>query len=227
MNGIIKSGMLGERSGVRPLGATAAVVLTPYDEELNRLRQRIAFLETELRQRDTTIDRLNGDVKRASEDGVEHGRAAGLAEAKDLQLERLQLLEEGLAKAQAGLSENLSSLEGLACVLARECLDIMLGRSEDRASVLEAIIGAQVAKVGKAMLLRIDVSSEDFPDESLIDAIGKRMGLPDAILTARDDLDSGACQMVLRLGQMEIGIDRQWGTLREILDDMSVSGDAV
>jgi len=226
MNGIIKSGMLGDRSSIRPLSAAAATVaLSPFDEEFNRLRQRITFLEDEIRQRDSSIERLNADVKRASEEGAEQGRVAGLAEAKDLQLERLQLLEENLRKAGAGLTEKLLSLERLSCILALECLDIMLGRSEDRASVLEAIIGTQVANVGKAMLLRIDVSPEDFPDRAAIAEIGRRIGLSDAILTTNDDLKSGACVMVLRLGQIEIGVDRQWGTLREILDDMAMPGD--
>lgn len=224
MSGIIKSGNLADLSVVRPVAVPAAISAASIrqEEERERSHKRIAALEEDLHKRDASITALRADVERAFEEGKTQGHAAGLAEAQDRQAERLSLLDNAVRQALEKMSTDLSSLERLAAVLARECLDKILGSPDDHAELLGQIISKQIAKIDKVMLLGIEVSQQDFPDDEALAALGKRIGLSAVALTARDDMASGGCVMQLRLGRMNIGIDRQWGALREVLDEMAL-----
>jgi len=230
MNSIIKSGNLDDLSTVRPLAALAASgaasVLSHQEQELIALRQRIAALERDLRERDAATENLRADVARAYETGKIEGREAGLSEAEDKQTERLSLLKNAIKDAQGELSKNMSSLERLSALLARECLDIILGDAEARAGIVQSIVSTQIAKLDKAMVLGIDLSSEDFPDANALKELADTAGVPRAILMTRTELSSGACIINLRLGQMDAGIDRQWGVLREVLGDIAAPAEA-
>lgn len=218
MNRIIKSGDLGDL--VRPL----AHVPPPSrrDEELHALRQRIASLESDIRQRDAAIEGLKADVKRAFEEGNAQGYRNGLSDAEDRQSERLSLLERGVTKACAELAENMASLERLSALLAHECLDIILGEAADRAEIVRRIIASQIARLDRAMLLAVEVSRQDFPDDDALGSVAAHTGLPLAILSADSEAPSGACSMQLRLGRIDVGIDQQWGVLRDLLDEISL-----
>ncbi len=224
MSGIIKSENANGLTQVRPLAALTAA-MTKQDEERERLRRRIAALEADLNQRDKTIENLHGDVIRAREEGMEDGRKAGLAEAQDLQAERLVLLETAMNRAQSELAASLQSLERLAPLLAQECLEIVLGDADDRAGLLSRIVRAQMGKIDKAALLGIELSRQDFPDEDALAAFASRSGLAAVALTA-SDMPGGGCVMTLRLGRMDVGIHQQWGVLRDLLGEMAMPGDA-
>lgn len=224
MSGIIKSGNLADLSAVRSIAVPSPVSAASMklEEERERARKRIAALEEDLRKRDASIVALRADVDRAFEEGKAQGHNAGLAEAQDRQTERLSLLDDALHQANAELSKGLSSLDRLAALLARECLDKILGSSADHAELLGRIISTQIAKIDKAMLLGIEVSRQDFSDDEMLAVLRKPSGLPSIALTARDDLPSGGCVMQLRLGRMNIGIDQQWSALREVLGEMAL-----
>jgi hypothetical protein len=196
----------------------------PYEEEVNRFRQQIAGLEGQLRERDSEIKRLQGDIHRAFEEGVERGCEQGRGEAEDRQAERLALLEMALGRADIQIRETLSAVGRLAPVLASDCLDILFGEAGSRAGLIEELIRHQVAMIDKTLSLRVELSSADFSSEESLDALAHRLALPVTAFDIRDDFVSGKCAMVLRLGRMEIGIDQQWGSLRDLLTEMALPG---
>jgi flagellar biosynthesis/type III secretory pathway protein FliH len=223
MSGIIKSGNLAGLGAVRPLGSLSpdAVILSKRDGEHDRLRRRIAALEKDVREQGATIADLHDEVERALETGRAEGREAGLAEAQDMQTERLALLETAMCDAQAALAGGLSSLDRLSALLARECVDIILGHADDRAEFVRRIVETQVEKIDKAMLIGIALSRQDFPDDEALAALTARTGLSGVRVTASSDMGSGGCVMSLRLGSVDVGIDRQWSVLREVLGEMA------
>lgn len=214
MSALIKSG----RVVVRPLGAAAVKPpLSPLEEERNRLVQRVAALEGELRQRDETIAKVNEELPQALEKAAADAHAAGLAAAETREKERTLLLQAGLRQAQAELKESLSSLDRLAALLARECLDVILGDARHRASSVRKIITSQLSKIEKASLLSAELSKSDFPDEQTLAALADELRLKPGALVAGEAVPPGGCRMVLRLGAVEVGLDRQWTSLKAVL----------
>ena len=227
MSGLIKSGQVLELASVRPLSAvhTITPVVTKSDEERERLRHRVATLEGEMVAQNATIDALKADVVRAFDAGKRKGREEGLAEAKDRADERLALLRQALQNATATLAERLAGLERLAPLLALECLDKILGDSAQRRALVAMIIQAQLKLIDRAMLLRIEVSRSDFPQTDLLARL-QSDGLAAVEVKADPALPSGSCVLTLRLGRMEVGLNQQWGVLRDLLRDMAADGEA-
>ncbi len=225
MSGIIKSGSHAELASVRALGTPPPVSVVPMprkDEERERLRRTVAALESDLRRRDAVIDGLRKDVERAFEGGKAQGREAGLAEARDLQAERLAALEATLREVRTDISAGLGALDRLAALLARDCVEMILGGAEDRAELIARIVGTQVERIDKAMLLGIEVARADFPDDTALAALAERLAPLSVALAADPELPQGGCVMILRLGRMSVGIDQQWGALDALLGRMAL-----
>jgi flagellar biosynthesis/type III secretory pathway protein FliH len=227
MSGIIKLGdHAADHARVRPFGLDAlAPPLSRLEEERDRLRLQIGILESELRQKDSALTGSRAEVERAFVRGNAEGHAAGLSEAQDLQTERVAVLESTALQAQKHLTESLVSLERLAALLARETLDIVLGDPLHRADAVSKIVGAQTSKFEKSALLNITLSHADFPDKKSLSDLAKRIDVPAVRLGTNDELASGACMMTLRLGSLDVGIDQQWGVLRDLLGEIAESED--
>lgn len=222
MSGIIKAMDPTGHAAVRPLTKVMPPpIVSPQDEERERLRGRVAQLEAELRQRDVVIAGLRSEVDLALERGKTEGRAAGLQAADDRQAERLAILETGVRHARVHLDESLASLERLAAALAGECLETVLGDRKYRSQTVRKILAAQCAKIEKSALLAVELSSADFSDTEALADIERDIAPSQAALSARAEIPSGGCRMVLRLGQMDVGLDQQWGTLRDLLAEIA------
>lgn len=224
MTDIIKANNLADISAVRPVaGNFSAVPIVPLckrDEERERLDKRIAVLEENARQKDAVIAALRDDVARAFEDGRMKGYKAGIDEAGDMQAARLSLLEENAGHAQAKLSDAIASLSRLSALLARDCVDAILGNGEDRVEIINRIIKTQIAKIEETTLLTVELSRQDFPDDESLMALAARMDVPAVVFSARPGMASGDCLMTLRLGSMEVGINQQWNCLRGVLNEI-------
>lgn len=226
VNGIIKSTNSSGLSTVRPMAepalATPVIPLGKHNEERDALLCRLAQMEQELRQREAEAQDLRTAAVAAREQGAEQGYEAGLIAAQDRQAERLSLLEKSIMRAQANLTESLTSLSRLSALLAQDCVEIILGNAGDRAGFVERIIDTQVARIDRAMLIAIHLSRMDFPDDADLAALTARLGLASVIVTAGPDLPSGACLMTLRLGRLSVGINQQWPVLKNLLDEMAL-----
>lgn len=229
MSGIIKSANMEPATVLSltgQLSSAPVVAIATYDKERNDLLQRIAKLEQKLLMQDSEIGELRVNVIHAREEGVEQGYESGLAAAHDRQSERLALLEEAIQRAQSDLVKSLSALSRLSALLARDCVEIILGNAADRIDFIGRIIESQVARVDRAMLIDVRVSRLDFPDEGEVAGLIRRTGLATFNVLAADDMPSGSCTIALRLGSISVGIDQQWSVLRNLLGEMALPENA-
>jgi flagellar biosynthesis/type III secretory pathway protein FliH len=225
MSAVIKSGDASAHSLVRPVlfaHAGPQKVRSEEDEERERVQRRLAALESEIRQRDSEIAGLRGEIDAAYARGKSQGHMEGLAAAERRESERLALLENASRHASAIFESTLESLERLATLLARDVLEMILGDSDHRRDAVAKIMRAEVAKIEKSALVEIAVSAEDFPDKRALSAALKRTGIPPGVAVVALDLPGGSCEMKLRLGRQDVGINQQWGVLRERLTELSL-----
>jgi len=194
---------------------------TPFDDpatlEIARLRQ-------ELVSRDDTIAQLREDVDEAYRRGLKEGFARGEAHVQVKEQERLDLLGEASAQAQADLKLSLASTERIAALLTHQCLEKLFGEAASYGEMVHALVRAQLDRLERQLVLSVTVSKADFPDEGALGALAASSGLGSMILSAQEDMPSGGCVMQLRLGQLDIGLDQQWGNLRDLLHDIAEKG---
>lgn len=221
MTRVIKSTSLSEVSqDVRAFGAPAYQAPPSATElELATLKARVARLEQSVVERDQYIAELEPKIAGRFEEGLAQGRAEGLRMAQTQESERLELLRDHMRTAASDLSANLNATERLAALLARECLDRLFGDGEQRTHVVIDLIRHQMAEIETGTVLSIEVSTSDFPDDAALSAL--RTDAFERVQLIRRDLPIGACRMRLKLGEIEIGLDQQWGTLRQLLSDMA------
>lgn len=225
MGAVIKSGSLNDLSSVRPFTIPShapAIAVVKQDEERERLQRRLMALEAELKERDAAITALRADVECALVEGKAEGMAVGRAEVEDRQAARLTLLLGSIEQCQAELSNRLESLERLSFLVTQECLDKILGDRDTSAGLVRQIIEHQIGKVDRAMLMSIEVSQEDFPDTTILEEVVRKAGARSITVSATTEIPSGGCRMRLQLGNVEVGIDQQWGVLRELLAELAL-----
>lgn len=187
----------------------------PQTREEIALRARIARLEEEVAERERLIASLRDQAESAYADGHTAGRATGAREANDDVEARFALLDRAIGEATAGFGQTLASLEGLAALLARECLERMFGETSG-AEVVLALLRKQVATLERAAIVHIEVAEIDFPNAGACARLAGKLGLQGIEIDARAR-PQGSCTIRLQLGEMEIGLDRQWGALSAAL----------
>lgn len=221
MNAVIKSGAgISARrfSSVRPQAPAqpperpAETALDPRDEEIARLRALLA-------QRDREIARFPERLDEARAEGEAAGREQMAAAITEDRSAALKLLGEAVGGARSQLDSALAELPALAVGVAREVLEAMFDDSDQRLWTLAALIRRHLAEIGEEMVLAVDVSAADFPEPGELEQLASAAGFDPALLTARAELPGGACRIQLRLGVHDVGIDRQWGAFRSLLDD--------
>jgi flagellar biosynthesis/type III secretory pathway protein FliH len=217
VSGLIKSDAAGLDARVRALVFDAAgnAAAPAPDPELVLLRERALDLEAALAERDATAVQLSEAAQAAYEEGEAAGREAGRAEADAGRAETLERLQENAESAVAALEERLEATDRLAALLARTCLDKMFGAAGPRGALVEDLIRHQLDALRQEAVIEIHVSAEDFdcPDAAAAAA-------PACKIIVSEALASGDCTIRLGLGGLEIGLGRQWDTLRAALDGM-------
>lgn len=229
MSSVIKSTSFGDLSLVKPLPASplpgaVSAPPSPEAEEADRLRARVTELERSIRAMETAATALRADIDKSYQRGRDEGYANGLEDAGDKQDERLELLGKGVTQAIKALHGGIEAMERTAVLLARECLDRMFGDAGDRAALVQDLIRRQLEQIDSGSLLRIEVSPVDFPDGTALSALSASAGLDDGMIAAKSQMPAGACTMLLRLGQIDLGLDQQWSALRRTLGEMAGEG---
>ncbi len=189
--------------------------------EVLALRRELENLSHQLDQKAADVERLQADVARAYQDGEAEGREAGRKDADERRSEALAMLETGVGRAVEQFSRELASLERLSALLAREGLAKVLEASGPRTELVLETIRRHVQTLEARSVLRIEVSSKDFADATLLRELAGALGQPALDVCASDRLASGDCLIKLRLGALEIGIDQQWGRLSAALQDLA------
>ena len=194
--------------------------------EPDPLAGEIDRLESLLDARDEIIAKHAAALAAARAEGETVGREAAEAAFEEERAEALERLESGLGEAQAELRQALVQTGDLALLVARQALERLFGDPNARAETVVALIAHQLAQMEREAVLAVEVSRVDFPDTREIASLAERLGLPPGSLKAPLELGAGACRMRLRLGTLELGIDRQWATVRALLDEYLDQPDA-
>lgn len=215
MSVLLKSGSAALRAQVRPFGARPRVREPEPprpDPEAERLRAALAEAQAALAERDDVIAGIPARIAAALAEGEDKGRAA----AERMEAERLDVLDQAAKRALALYAEEIASLERLALLLARTCLDKMLLGDAERVKTVSALLHGQLARLEAGAAVRIQVAAEDFPST---EALAQLAPAPCEIVPS-PALRPGECTVQLRLGALEIGIGQQWGALRATLEEM-------
>ncbi|WP_443751373.1 FliH/SctL family protein [Asticcacaulis solisilvae] len=194
------------------------------DPELLKLRAEHEALKKQLEAQEARFAEVRAEADEAFRKGEAKGRDAGLREAEDQGEKRLARLEAGIAQAQAVFAEALGGLESLAPVLAHEALANILGGADERPHLVAAIVRHQVQALEARAVLHIEVSAADFPDDEALAALERTLGSLGPAVHASVARKSGECRIKLKLGTLDVGLDRQWAELGALLRDMTEGG---
>ena len=218
MSGLIKSGAAGFGARVRPLAFDeVGTTRTPAaDPVLVALRERVLDLEAQLAEHEAAAVELRKAAEEALAEGEAAGREAGRAEADERRAEALALLGETAEGAVAALDARLEATDRLAALLASTCLETLFGAPGPRAELVRDLIRQQLDRLRQETIVEIQVSAEDFASTEEAAAAA-----PACAVSVSDALASGDCTIRLKLGELDIGLGQQWGTLRSALEEMA------
>lgn len=192
---------------------------TPTEEELR-------ILELEGALRDARAEQLVAqrqhatDLERVRESARAEGLAAGRHESETL----LVAVADAARTARASASEALVDTSAMALAMARTALAKVLGDKANWPAMIEDILAQRSAQIDSTLILRVRVSTIDFPDADTLHRIAEANAA--AIdLVADPNSPSGSCLFELRLGEMEVGPAMQGRKLLAFLDDLAARGD--
>ena len=194
-------------------------IVTGKEPDVHPLQREIERLHDALAKHDTAIAGHAEALQSARSAGEAAGREAAQEEWVEDHSAALERLEAGLLAAKNSLGVALEQAQALALLVARAALDNLFGDPGSRNETLAALLARQLDRVGRELVVVVEVSRLDFPDTRELAALGQRIGLAKGQLTSLIDLPSAACRMRLRLGTIDLGIDRQWGAVRALIDE--------
>ncbi len=227
MRSLIKSTETPGTHLVRAIGDKPAspAPQTQTDAALLAARARIEELERAVADLAERREAAQAESERAFERGREAGRAAGKSEAIAQDAERLGRLENALRLARGDFGTALEGMERLSLLIARDCLDVLLGEADYRSELLTHLIRSQITQTDQGSIVEIRVSQTDFPDAAAIERLCATAGGGGRVTIVADrSFASGECNMTLILGQADIGLRQQWGSMRRLLSDMAEEG---
>lgn len=224
MTRVIKAGMAPAGLILAPLRGEA---LPRADTPLNPspphpLELEVERLRAELAARDAAIADHAEALILARAEGEASGREAAELDFTADHAEALERLDDGIAAALADLARELPMAQALALLALREVLARLFGDPGEREALLAGLLSHQLDRIGRELAVVIEVSRLDFPDTRDLDRLAEQTGLGADRLKALIDLPQGACRMRLRLGTIDLGIDRQWGAVRALLDEFTL-----
>ncbi|MFA7603944.1 MAG: hypothetical protein WCY29_13120 [Novosphingobium sp.] len=228
MRRVIKAGVPANGLSVSPLehclGATPddrgreGPLPDPLLAENERLQNLIG-------QKEAEIAGLHKAVLAARKEGEDSGRLAMECELEESRERALELLRNGIGKALEALSDLGERAELLALLLARTAIEKLFGEESARQSIVADLIRHQVRQIDKRSILGVEVSRLDFPDTNEVAGLAAGLNIDPKAVAVSDDLGAGGCRMKLRLGMLDIGLDQQWGALRDLFDVVGGAGE--
>ncbi|MBN3821312.1 hypothetical protein G3N57_34475 [Paraburkholderia sp. Se-20369] len=159
---------------------------------------------------------LEDEREAAYRRGVDDGGRAAEASAKRDDDARVDALSRGVQDARASLQTRFASLESLALDIAQIALERILGATEHYPALVAQTIRHHVAQMETSVVLTVDVSRADFPDDNALQPI--TAAAPESIVNAHPHLPAGACRFGLAPGRAELDLSRQCDRLMAVLD---------
>lgn len=221
MSRIIKAGIGPAHAQIRQITRPISLASpSAEDDALERLGAKIGALRDDLDARDHRIVELEAEIERVAVEEFCKGEVAGREAAEDKQAERLACLAKAVEAAQQDVAAELKKAESTAVLVARACLDRMLGDKAHWTALVNDLVRHQITQVSRDTLLKIEVAAEDFADDESLESLGDPV--------VRSNLPPGSCKMILRLGEVDAGLTQQWGTLERHLRQLAgLGGDDV
>ena len=225
MTRVIKAGMAPAGLILAPLSgsdrlrepvAPEPVPANPLLREIEQLRAALAEREAEIAGHAVALAAARAEGEAAGREAAELDFAADHAAA-------LERLEDGIAAAQAELAKAMPMAEALALLALREALDKLFGDPARYHDLIAGLLNRQLDRIGRELTIAVEVSRLDFPDTRDLASLAEATGLGTERLKAQIDLPQGACRMKLRLGTLDLGIDRQWSAVRALLDEFALA----
>ncbi|EDT38685.1 hypothetical protein [Burkholderia ambifaria] len=190
--------------------------IAPSAAPLDRHAAEIEALTVRLAEFDAKCAALEDEREAAYRRGVDDGRRAADASAKRDDDARVAALSRGVQHAQASLQTRFASLESLALDIAQAALERMLGATEHYPALVAQTIRHHVAQMEASVVLTIDVSRADFPDDHALRPISA--AAPESVVNAHPHLPAGACRFGLAPGRAELDLPRQCDRLMAVLN---------
>jgi flagellar biosynthesis/type III secretory pathway protein FliH len=163
-------------------------------------------------------------VEAAYAKGEVDGRAAAEDAFEDDRTAAFDALTEGISSARDDLRRAFEGFEALAILVAIEAIDKLTCNPEHYRAMLVDAITAQVHNIRDTGILSVTVSRCDFPDTREIAALEHSLGSASETLRVSDDLGQGECRINLELGEIELGLGRQWDVLKAMLAKLATDG---
>lgn len=230
MSTLIKSSDMAHGFVIQRLGSEIPMLVTPQkalqaDLE-NPLEVENKRLITLLEEHNAVIVTHKSALTKAFSEGEEAGRTAMEAEIEDDRAAALALLGEGIDAAKNELGHALENAESIALMVAQMALDKMFGTAEERKAAITDLIRHQFRQIGNDSFVSLEVSRTDFPNTREVAELSAALSIAPDTVRVSDELNAGDCRMRMQLGSLAIGLNRQWGAIRTLLEDMAVVGES-
>jgi flagellar biosynthesis/type III secretory pathway protein FliH len=186
----------------------------PRDEELERLQDLVETLQAD------AADHREG-LSFARAEGELAGREAASNEFNETREKQLDQLQISYESACVTFSDFLARSEALAVLLAKEALEKIVGPSEKRDQLVVDAIRQQLLQLSDHAHLIVEVARLDFPDTLEVERLAESIGLDNTRIIVLDRYNSGDCYIKLRLGTIDLGIDRQWGEINSLFAEQT------
>jgi flagellar biosynthesis/type III secretory pathway protein FliH len=182
-------------------------------------------LLTLIEQREAEIIAHAQALAKSFAEGEESGRLAMEAEIDDDRAASLMLLGDGIDAAKTELGHALENAESIALMVAQMALEKMFGETETRKSTVADLIRHQFRQIGHDSFVSLAVSRADFPNTNEVAELAAELSVASDRVRVSDELKAGDCRMRMQLGTLDIGLGRQWGSIRALLEDMAANGE--
>lgn len=193
--------------------------------EIEARDARIAKLEAAIAQKERETRDLHSSLAEAFSKGEAQGIEKGRSAADKREEERLGAITAAITAQCKSFNQTLKNCETLAAVMALACLDKLFGDEDANAARVETLLRRQLDTLERGAVVGVEVSPQDF-DEEALGELRARMGPRQVTLELASDLRSGGCRLTPRLGEIDIGLDTQWKSVRELLAAMAYEGAA-
>ncbi len=177
------------------------------------LEARIAELEAALRDGESEREDASADAFRR---GHAEGREEGLAAAATREQERVEAVQDAVAKAVSTIDRKIDGERDLAIDIARAALDRILADPAMYHGLVAETARRHAAALQRGTILRLRVSPLDFPDASALEVLPRLSG--GAVVEADPSIEAGSCIFDLTLGSLDASIPRQLIAIDEVFE---------
>lgn len=221
MRALIKAGNEAHGFVIAPLGVPSGPasgnVAVPVSRE-DPLAAEARALRARLEEQRAQIAGHAAALEDARAEGEAAGRLAMERDFRESRDKALELLAAGITVAHDKLDDLVQRAELLGVLVARAAIAKLFGQDDAREAAVVDLAKHRLAQIERHMLVAIEVARADFPDTREVQELAARLGVDRVLLSVSDALAPGDCRMRCRLGTLDIGLNQQWGAIRELLD---------